>query len=192
MRLSGKKAVILVSNEFEDLEVFYPMLRLSEEGAWVTLGTLKVSTHPRPAIPDKPITGRFGLTVPPFVHKEGVRFDIKPISELSAGEYDAVLVPGGFAPHYLRKDADTKAFVRDMQSQGKLVAAICGGPWLLISAGLLNGRRATGYIAIKDDIENAGATFVDEPVVVDGNILCSRDSDDLPDFCVAIIKYLAR
>lgn len=190
MRLKGRKIAILVSNEFEDIELWYPMIRLSEEGAWITIATLHMGFHPRPYVEGKPITGRFGTTVPPMVHKVGRLFDIKNISELVSGEYDAVVIPGGFSPDYLRRDPATLEFVRSMAKQGKPIASICHGPWLMISAGIMKGRRATGVLAVKDDLVNAGAVFVDEPAVVDGNIITSRTPDDLTEFCRAIIAAM--
>jgi len=191
MRLKGKKIAILVSNEFEDIEVFYPFLRLSEEGAWVTFGIYRVGFHPRPALSDKPVTGRFGLTVPPMFHREGYRYDVKDATELLPEDYDAVVIPGGFSPDYLRREPRITGFVRKMYEQGKVVAAICHGPWLIISAKIAKGKKIAGVTPIKDDIENAGATFVDEPVVVDDNIITSRVPDDLPEFCQAIIYALS-
>ena len=190
MKLSGKKIVILAASEFEDVEVTFPFLRLSEEGAWITLGVLAMGFHPRPAFQGKPITGRFGTTIPFIVNKEGKRYDIRPVGDLSPKEFDAVIIPGGFAPDYLRRDPATVNLVRTAAAQGKPIGAICHGPWLMISAGIVLGRRVTGIVAIKDDLENAGATFVDEAVVVDGNIVSSRNPDDLPEFCRAIIDLL--
>ncbi|MCX7795365.1 MAG: type 1 glutamine amidotransferase [bacterium] len=191
MKLKGKKVVILVSNEFEDIEVFYPFLRLSEEGAWITFGIYQRGFHPRPAFPGKPITGRFGLTVPPMFHREGYRYDVKEATELSPDDYDAVIIPGGFSPDYLRREPKVTEFVRKMYEQGKIIAAICHGPWLIISAKIVKGKRIAGVTPIRDDIENAGAIFVDEPVVVDGNIITSRVPDDLPEFCQAIINAMS-
>ncbi|MCR4427013.1 MAG: type 1 glutamine amidotransferase [Firmicutes bacterium] len=190
MRLQGKKALILVANEFEDIEVFYPLLRLSEEGAWITLGVLEMGWHPRPVVPGKPLTGRLGSVIPPMVMKEGVRFDIRPIAAVSVADYDAVIIPGGFAPDYLRRDPATVDLVREFNSAGKPVAAICHGPWLLVSAGVLGGRKATCFFSIKDDVTNAGAEYVDQAVVVDGNVITSRTPDDLPQFCGAIMEAM--
>ena len=117
-------------------------------------------------------------------------FDIKNIPELVPGEYDAVVIPGGFSPDYLRRDPTTLEFVRSMARQGKTIASICHGPWLLISAGIMKGRKATGCLAVKDDMVNAGAVFVDEPTVIDGNIVSSRTPDDLTEFCRAIITTM--
>ncbi|HPO82561.1 MAG TPA: DJ-1/PfpI family protein, partial [bacterium] len=97
----------------------------------------------------------------------------------------------GFSPDYLRREPRITGFVRKMYEQGKVVAAICHGPWLIISAKIAKGKKIAGVTPIKDDIENAGATFVDEPVVVDDNIITSRVPDDLPEFCQAIIYALS-
>jgi protease I len=191
MRLRGKKIAMPVSNEFEDIELLYPLLRLSEEEAWVTIGTYRASFSARPYFPDKPITGRFGTPIPPVVLAEGRRFDIRPLADLSANDFDAIVIPGGFSPDILRREPKNVAFVRDFFDQGKPIAAICHGPWLLISAGIARGRKMTCFVSIKDDVINAGAEYLDQAVVVDGNIITSRMPDDLPDFCQATITSLA-
>lgn len=190
MRLQGKKVAIIVSNEFEDIELLYPLVRLSEEGAWITVGTLDIGFHPRPAFPGKPITGRFGSTVPFIVLREGRRHDLKSIAELNPDDFDALMIPGGFSPDYLRRDPKTLEFVRRMHESGKPIATICHGPWLLISAGVLRGKNATCVMAIKDDLTNAGATYHDQAVVVDGNLITSRTPDDLPEMCLALIRAM--
>ncbi|MGE5507608.1 MAG: type 1 glutamine amidotransferase domain-containing protein [Chitinophagales bacterium] len=192
MRLQGKKIAIIVSNEFEDIELLYPLIRLSEEGAWITVGTLEIGFHPRPAFSGKPITGRFGSTVPPIVLKEGRRFDLKPIAELDPGSFDALMIPGGFSPDYLRRDPKTLDFVRKIHEAGKPIATICHGPWLLISAGVCRGKNMTCFMAIKDDLTNAGAIYHDQAVVVDGNLITSRTPDDLPEMCLALIAALEK
>jgi len=190
-RLEGKKIVLMVANEFEDIELWYPALRMSEEGAQVTIVPVEKGLHPRPALPQKYVTGRFGTTVPPLVHKLGKRFSIAKIEEISVQNIDALIIPGGFSPDALRVDDRCLKLVRDLHNQGKIVAAICHGPQVLISAGLVKGRKLTSYAAVKDDLINAGAKFVDEPVVVDDNIITSRVPDDLPEFCLSIIEKLA-
>lgn len=191
MKLVGKKVLIPVSNEFEDVELLYPLLRLSEEGAWVTLGTYRASFSARPYVIDKPITGRFGTPIPLVVLAEGRRHDVRPLGEVDASTYDALVIPGGFSPDMLRRDARNLDLVRHFHAAGKPIAAICHGPWLLVSAGLARGRRMTCFMSIKDDIVNAGAHYSDEPVVVDGNLVTSRMPDDLPDFCRALIERMA-
>jgi protease I len=192
MKLSGKKVVMPVSNEFEDVELLYPLLRLSEEGAWVTLATYRASFSARPYVLDKPITGRFGTPVPLVVLGEGRRHDVKPLAEVDPDAYDALVIPGGFSPDMLRRDPHNLEFVRKFHEAGKPIAAICHGPWLLVSAQVARGRRMTCFMSIKDDIINAGAHYVDEPVVVDGNIITSRMPDDLPDFCRAVIERMTQ
>ena len=188
--LKGKTVAILVANEFEDMEVFYPLLRLSEEGAGIILGMVNLGVAPRPYFPGKPVTGRYGLTVPPPFHKEGYRYVTKPMAELRLEDVDAVVIPGGFAPDVLRRDPAAVEFVRAAVAAKKPVAAICHGPWLLFTADVVRGVRMTAYASLKADALHAGAQWVDAPVVRDGPIITSRDVDDLPDFCQAIIAAL--
>jgi protease I len=109
---------------------------------------------------------------------------------VSADDFDGVVVPGGYAPDHIRRHAKANQFVKDMDAQGKLVASICHGPWVLCSADILRGRRATCFFAIKDDVVNAGALYEDAEVVVDRNLVTSRKPEDLPAFCKASIRVL--
>eukprot|EP00051_Salpingoeca_urceolata_P004755 m.67463 g.67463 ORF g.67463 m.67463 type:complete len:189 (-) comp13831_c0_seq1:1223-1789(-) len=163
---------ILAEYNYEDLELQYPLLRLKEEGANVfTVG-------PKAGVK---YTGKHGY---PCVSD-------KSIDDVLAENLDGLIIPGGFAPDYWRRDERFKKLCRDMDEGGKLVATICHGPWLLISAKILRGRTATCFSAICDDVENAGATYVqDEPVVVDRNLITSRTPSDLPMFLKAIIAKL--
>ncbi|MDO8141999.1 MAG: type 1 glutamine amidotransferase domain-containing protein, partial [Candidatus Brocadiales bacterium] len=112
------------------------------------------------------------------------------IKKTNAGEFDGVIIPGGYAPDILRRYGEINTFVKNMHEQGKLVAAICHAGWVLVSAGILQGKKATCFHAIKDDATNAGAEFIDNEVVVDGNLITSRNPYDLPAFCTQIIKFL--
>jgi protease I len=190
-RLSGKKVVIVVAQEFEDVELLYPLLRLSEEGAGIVVVPVTEGLHPRPYVEGKPVTGRFGHTVPIPVMTEGNRYVTSSIEDLGADDVDCLLFPGGYSPDALRLHEGTLALVRACHQRGKLLAAICHGPWVLISAGVMRGKRATGYVAVRDDLVNAGAEFVDVPAIRDGNILTGRVPDDLPEFCQEIIQALA-
>jgi protease I len=190
-KLKGKKVVIIVAHEFEDVELLYPILRLSEEGAEIVVVPVREGLHPRPYIEGKPVTGRFGHPVPIPVMAEGNRYSISSIEELDAKEIDCLLFPGGYSPDALRLHAGTLELVQECHRRGKLLAAICHGPWILISAGVMKGKQATGYIAVRDDLVNAGAEFVDVPAVRDGNIITGRVPDDLPEFCQEIIKALS-
>lgn len=189
-QLEGKTVVILVAHEFEDIELYYPLLRLSEEGAKIIVGTVEGGTHPRPYVPGKPITGRFGLTIPAPWLPEGSRYTMKPVAELSVEDFDGIVVPGGFCPDILRRDAATVQLVKDAVAADKPVAAICHGPWLLYSAEVVQGRKSTGFISLRDDARHAGSEWVDEPVVRDGPIITSRTPADLPQFCQAMIAAL--
>ncbi|NIM94539.1 MAG: DJ-1/PfpI/YhbO family deglycase/protease [Anaerolineales bacterium] len=190
-KLTGKNVVIIVAQEFEDIELLYPVLRLSEEGAEILVVPVYEGLHPRPQLDGKPVTGRFGHTVPIPVMGEGIRYTVSSIEELSAGNVDCLLFPGGYSPDVLRLHEGTLELVRECHQQGKVLAAICHGPWILISAGIMEGRRATGYVAVRDDLVNAGAEFEDVPAVTDGNIITGRVPDDLPEFCQEIIKALS-
>ena len=189
--LSGKNVVIIVANEFEDIELLHPILRLSEEGAEITVVPVPEGHHPRPYIAEKQVTGRFGHPVPIPVMPEGKRYKIGSFEKLKIDDIDCVLLPGGFSPDVLRRHEKTLNLVRECHQHGKLLAAICHGPWVLISAGVMNGRKATGFIAVRDDLSNAGAEFVDAPAVRDGNIITGRVPNDLPEFCQEIIAALA-
>jgi protease I len=133
----------------------------------------------------------FGHPVPIPVMEEGNRYTMIPIEELKAEDIDCVLFPGGYAPDQLRLHEPTLALVQECDRQGKIVASICHGPWVLISAGVIKGKTATGYVAVRDDLINAGANYVDVPAVRDGNLITGRVPDDLPEFCQEIIKALA-
>jgi len=190
-KLSGKKVAIIVAHEFEDIELLFPLLRLSEEGAEIVVVPVREGLHTRPYLEGKPVTGRFGHTVPIPVMVEDNRYSVGSIEELAAGDVDCVLFPGGYSPDALRLHEGTLALVRECHQRGKLLAAICHGPWVLISAGIMEGRRATGYVAVRDDLVNAGAEFVDVPAVRDGNVITGRVPDDLPEFCQEIIEALS-
>lgn len=171
MKLTGKQVAILVEDLYQDLEVWYPYYRLKEAGAEVILvGRDK-----------KNYVGKYGYPLTADTLITNVKVD----------DFDAVLIPGGFAPDLMRKTRDMIEFVLAMHNAGKVVAAICHGVWIPASAGILQGKTATCYYAIADDITNAGAQYVDKEVVVDGNLITARTPEDLPGFCREIIKALA-
>jgi len=192
-KLSGKTVVMIVANEFEDIELLYPILRLSEEGASIVVVPMQLGyhTHTRPYLKDKPVTGRFGHTVPIGVMAEGKRYIVKDFEEISPDQLDCLLFPGGYSPDGLRIHQGLLSLIRECNKKGKIVAAICHGPWLLISAGILKGKKVVSYAPVKDDLVNAGAQFLDVPAVRDGNIITGRVPDDLPEFCGEIIKALS-
>ncbi|MBS7610717.1 type 1 glutamine amidotransferase [Candidatus Bathyarchaeota archaeon] len=189
-RLENRRVAIIVAHEFEDVELLYPFLRLSEEGAEVVIVPLEAGLHPRPSIKGKPVTGRYGTPIPLEVFEEGGRYAIRNMGQIDLEDLDAIIIPGGFSPDALRITPEVLELVRKAYERGKIIAAICHGPQVLISAGLVNGRRVTSYVAVKDDLINAGAVFVDEPSVRDGNIITARVPDDLPEFCQMIIESL--
>jgi len=173
MSLSGKRVALLVDNHYQEMEVWYPLLRLREAGAEVvTIAAVAGQTY----------TSKLGYPV-----KADLAYDAA-----NATEFHGVIAPGGFAPDYIRRHAKALQFVRDIDAAGKLVAAICHGPWVLCSAGVLKGKRATSFFSIKDDVVNAGALWEDAEVIVDGNLVTSRKPEDLPAFCLAAIKVLSR
>lgn len=169
------KAVIITAEGFEDEEVMYPIMRLHEEGFAVDIATKDA----------KLVLGRMGFPLELMVRYYGKLVDAKI---LNSADYDLVLLPGGFeAPDRVRQIKEVLNFVKNMYDEKKLVAAFCHGPWILISAGLLKGKKATGYVGIMDDIKNAGAEYLDEPVVEDSNIITSRHPRDVGQFMKAIL-----
>jgi protease I len=173
MDATGKKIAILVDNLYQEMEVWYPLFRLQEAGATViTIGAKAGETY----------TSKLGYPV-----KSQLWYD-----DANPGDFDGVVVPGGYAPDHIRRHAKANQFVHDMDRAGKLVASICHGPWVLCSAGgMLKGRKVTSFFAIKDDVVNAGAHWVDAEVVVDKNLVTSRKPEDLPAFCKAALEVLA-
>lgn len=189
-KIEGKRVMFLVGQEFEDIELWYPLLRLSEEGAKIVIVAVDTGLHTRPAVKGKYVTGRFGTTVPPLVHEEGRRFTLANLEEIDSDKVDAIVIPGGFSPDALRIHRGCLDLVKSLYEKKKIITAICHGPQVLISAGIVRGKSMTSYEAVKDDLINAGANYEDSPVVVDGNIITSRVPDDLPDFCLKIIEKL--
>jgi protease I len=170
MSLRGKRIVVLVEKQYEDLELWYPKLRLAEEGVEVVVaGTGETSYDSKHGYP--------------------VTADAQ-IGALQPSDFDGVIVPGGWAPDYLRRYDEVKTFVSETARAGKLVAAICHGGSVLVSADVLRGRKMTSVTAIRDDLVNAGAEWIDAEVVVDGGLVSSRRPTDLPAFMRAIIEVL--
>ena len=166
-----KRVVIITGPNFQDEEFTYPYYRLLEEGYSVDVAT-----------PDKVIVyGKYGVPAKPTI-------DTK---DLKASNYDLVILPGGFeAPDRLRIRKEVLSFVKEMYESNKVIAAICHGPWICISAGIMKGRRATGYMSIADDIKNAGATYLEENVVIDGNLITSPHYRNNGDFMKAVINTM--
>lgn len=171
MELKGKRVAVLAENMYQELELWYPLLRLREAGVEVVaVGTGRAKTY----------KGKYGYPID----------EDCAASEISAAELDGIVIPGGYAPDILRRYAPVLKLVKDCYEQGKVVAAICHAGWVLVSAGACKGRKATCFSAIKDDLINAGAEYVDEEVVRDGNLITSRKPDDLPAFCRTILEAL--
>ncbi len=171
-KISGKTVAVLVEEMYQEMEVWVPYYRIKEEGAKAYLlggekGKIYKSKLGYPAMAEA---------------------DYKT---LKAEDVDAVVIPGGFAPDFMRRYPEPAKFISDVFKAGKPVAAICHGPWMLASAEVLKGRTATCFYAIADDIRHAGANYVDREVVVDGNLITSRKPEDIPAFCAAIIKALS-
>lgn len=169
--LDGKRLLCFVGDIYEDLELWYPKLRLEEAGVHVTLageeeGHLYRGKHGYPCVSDA------------------------AIKDMEVDDFHGVICPGGFMPDKLRRDPKVLSLVAGFDEQKKLIAAICHGGWIPISAKVYGAVRATGSPGIKDDLENAGVIWEDAPVVVDRHFISSRHPKDLPHFCAAIIKFL--
>jgi protease I len=171
MRLANKKVIVLLEQEFEDLEFWVPVMRLQEEGAQVTVVAPKAN---------QTYKGKIGVPATSSVAAE----DINP------DDFDAIVIPGGWAPDKLRRYESIKKLVRSMYQQGKIVGMICHAGWVGISAGIVKGHRATGSVAIKDDLINGGATWVDEAAFRDGNLVWGRVVKDIPDFCRELVAAI--
>ena len=148
--ISGMNVVIVVAHEFEDIELLYPILQLSYEGANVAVVPVDEGLHPRPFVPGKPVTGRFGHTVPIPVMEEGRRYSVRSLGDVSVAEVDCLLFPGGYSPDALRLNNRVLELARQCHRAGKIVAAICHGPWVLVSADLVRGIKACGYEAVHE------------------------------------------
>ena len=168
--IADKRFLIFVEDIYEDLELWYPKLRLLEAGAIVTVAGPKAN---------QVYNGK---------HSYPCKSDAA-IADLSSSDFDGVVLPGGFMPDKLRRDPHVLTLIREIAGAGNPVAAICHGGWMAISAGVYKGVRVTGSPGIKDDLTNAGAIWEDESVVVDRNFISSRKPDDLPDFCRAILDW---
>lgn len=173
MRLENKKVIALVEEEFEDLELWYPVLRLREEGATVHLVAKEAK---------KKYTGKYGVPAESD-------YDF---SEINPEEYDGILVPGGWAPDKLRRYDEVLKMIHHMNEAKKPIGQICHAGWVLISAGILRGKSVTSTPGIKDDMMNAGGIWKDEAVVTDGHIISSRRPPDLPPYVKAFADYLAK
>jgi protease I len=172
MDLRGKRIAVLVADQYQELEVWYPLLRFREDGAeTVAVGAEAGQTY----------SSKKGY---PVVAE-------RSSAEVDPAQFDAVVIPGGWAPDALRQDERMVRFVRDMDGAGKVVAAICHAGWMLTSADIVRGRKVTCFKAIKDDMVHAGGRYVDEEVAVDGNLITSRMPADLPAFCREIGRALA-
>lgn len=175
-QVHGKRVAMLVTTGFEKSELVEPMKALKAEGAEVDLVSLKKEA------------------VKSWDHKDwGEEFEIdKHIAEVKVSDYDALVLPGGVKnPDFLRMDERAVAFVRDFVQTGKPVGAICHAPWTLIEADVVRGRRMTSYRSLRTDVRNAGAEWVDEEVVVDGNLVTSRQPEDIPAFNRELIALIA-
>ena len=172
MVLTGKKVIILVETLYNELEFWYPYYRLREEGVEVCVVGPEAGGEYR--------------------SKDGIaaRAD-KGMNDIKAAEFAGIIIPGGYAPDHMRRHPAMVKMVRDLHAAGKVVAAICHAGWMLASADIIKGKTVTGFFSIKDDLVHAGAKFVDQEVVTDGNLVTSRKPDDLPAFMKVILQKLA-
>jgi protease I len=169
--LKGRKVLVLAADLFEDMELLYPVYRLREEEVEVTIAGLS----------SDPVTGKKG--------HGPVEVDTT-VDDLRAGDFDALVIPGGFAPDKLRRSKKVLELVREFDGSMKPVAFICHAGWVPISAGIVKGRRATSVDAIRDDMVNAGVDWVDEACVVDGNLVSARTPADLGPWMQTLLRML--
>ena len=172
MDLTGKTVAIYADNMYQEMELWYPLYRLQEAGARVVVAGAEAG---------KTYTSKLGY---PATSEAAYK-------DLNSAKFDGVIVPGGFAPDHMRRHLEASAFVKAMDAHGKLTAAICHGPWMLCSADVLRGRKATSFFAIKTDVVNAGAEWSDAEVVRDRNLVTSRKPEDLPAFMKACLAVIA-
>lgn len=170
--IKGKRVAVLVEKMYEDLELWYPVLRLREAGCDVTV----VGPRAGESYPSK--------------HGYPAKADVAA-ADVKAADFDAVIIPGGYSPDHMRRCKPMVDLVADAARAGKVLAAICHGPWMLCSAKCLGGRKVTGFFAIRDDVENAGGVWQDAACVRDGNLVTSRTPDDLPAFLQGVLAALA-
>ena len=171
MELEGKRIAMLAEDHYEDLELWYPLIRMKEAGAAVD------------------VVGMPGVEAYESKHGYPAKVDVA-VDEISPSDFDAVIIPGGYAPDRIRRHGPLLDLVRGVFEKGGLVAFICHAGWVPISAGVVEGKRVTSFFAIKDDLVNAGAEWIDAEVVQDGNLISSRTPADLPAFCRTIIASL--
>lgn len=172
MKLAGKRVAILVADGVEDLEYYVPLMRLKEEGAEVSTAALDLKT----------IHGKGGLEIKPDIE----------IEQLHPKNLDGLLLPGGWAPDKLRRYAVVKELVKQMDADGRIIGVICHGGLIAISAGIVRGKKTTGSLGIKDDLENAGGIWVDQPAFTQGNQVWGRIVADIPDFCRELIAAFTK
>ncbi len=170
MELKNKKIAIFAEDFYEDFELWYPYYRMKEAGAAVTVVAPKTQAY----------KSKHGLEI---------KAD-KSIKNVTTKNFDALIIPGGYSPDHMRRHKAMVKFVKKMYDEGKLVAAICHAGWMLASAGIIKNKKLTSFFSIKDDLINAGAKWLNKEVVVDGNLITSRNPDDLPIFCKTIIEKL--
>jgi len=167
------KVAVLVEDNYQVLEVWYPYLRLREDG----IETILVGTGVKRE----------------YKSKEGYpAIEELSIKKARVDDFSGVVIPGGYAPDILRRYKEVNDFVREMYKKNKIVAAICHGGWVLASAGIVKDKKVTGFHAIRDDLVNAGGKFIDKEVVVDGNLITSRNPYDLPAFCTEILRKMGK
>ncbi len=170
MGLEGKRIAIFLEKIYEDPEFWYPYYRFLEAGAEVTVIAPEVKAYQSK-------------------HGYPAKADLAA-ADAKAGDYDAVIIPGGYSPDHMRRSKAMVDLLQQAYEQGKIIASICHGPWMLASVGAVKGKKVTSFFSIKDDMVNAGADYVDREVVRDGNIITSRTPADLPAFCKEIIAAL--